>query len=152
VRNYGGEFWSVDIEASPSERLTGQMSSSTHLVVDDSVAFLGRLAEHRRREEPIGLCYLDSWDLDWNDPDAAALHGLREWHAVEPMLGRGSILMIDDTPSAEAWIPESAHDAAQSYRDRTGRWPGKGGLILEELAQRSDVEMLWHGYSVVCRL
>jgi hypothetical protein len=33
VRNFGGEFWSVDLSPAPSKRLRQQVSSQTHLMV-----------------------------------------------------------------------------------------------------------------------
>lgn len=148
VRNFGGQLWSVDISEGPKKRLHGQLSQNSHLVVDDSVEFIERFRASAIVDR-IDLCYLDSWDLDWSDPEPAEIHGLREWLAIKPILGHGSVLVVDDTPADLSWIPSNfSHNAAKYLRAR-GRLPGKGSLIDRELVHRKDVTKLWHGYNCV---
>ena len=152
VRWYGGEFWSVDLAPERSRRLAGQVSESTHLVVGDSVDFLnGFTAVHAR--ERIGLAYLDSWDVVWEDPDPAAKHGLREWNALQPILGPGSVVVIDDTPASPGWIlDDEARAAAQDFLDRCGYMPGKGSLVFQQVKDDERIEVVHHAYNLVLRL
>lgn len=148
IESFGGEFWSVDISPAPSKRLARQVSERTHLVVDDSVHFLTSLAEQRPGLR-VDVCYLDSWDLDFAAPDAAAAHGLAEWHAVSPLMGAGSILIIDDTPGSVEWVPAEHQEGARNYLASFGYLPGKGSLVHQELASNPHVRVVWHGYNVV---
>lgn len=148
VRHFGGEFWSVDIAASPQKRLKRQMSERTHLVVDDSVHFLTNFA-NERPELTVDLCYLDSWDLDWSDPEPSASHGLAEWHAIRPLMRKGSILMVDDSPVSLDWVPSEHKEKALRYRESRGYLPGKGALIHQELSADERVRVVWHGYNCV---
>lgn len=152
VSRFGGEFWSVDISSLPSRRLNSQVGNRTHLVVQDSVEFLEGFAAFGSGAL-INLCYLDSWDLDWNDPHPAAIHGLAEWNALLPMLGAGSKVLIDDTPTDISWVPENYRDQALEYEAEFGTLPGKGALILREIEEKSlPVKYLWRGYNVALQI
>lgn len=148
VAAFGGQFWSVDLSSHPAERLQGQVSEATHLVVDDSVHFLSNFAENSGVRH-LDVCYLDSWDLDWDDPDPAAEHGLAEWEAVAPLLGPGSVLIVDDSPASLDWVPAPHRADAGRYLAERGYLPGKGALVDIALRQRPDVQLVWHGYNAV---
>jgi hypothetical protein len=148
VRNFGGEFWSVDLSPAPRKRLHQQVSSQTHLMVDDSVHFLTAFAQEHAGLK-IDVCYLDSWDLDWANPDPAAIHGLAEWHAVSPLIGPGSALIIDDSPGSLEWVPTQHQEAAETYFASHGYLPGKGALAHQELIADPRVSAIWHGYNSV---
>lgn len=146
VSSFGGELWTVDVRPEAKAAL-GDLGPRVHFEVDDSVQFLRRFAE--ASSEPIGLAYLDSWDVDWIDPLPSALHGLSEWNALAPLLAPGSIVVVDDTPADLSLIPEQFRSVAQHFEDAHGTLPGKGALILEEVRRRSDVEVLYHHYNLV---
>jgi hypothetical protein len=147
VQRFGGEFWSVDLSAAPSSRLAKQVCDRTHLVVQDSVSFLNSFVEADPLRT-VDLCYLDSWDVDWADPQASMDHGLAEFHAIAPLLRSGSVLLIDDTPTALEYVPPSHTEQAQRFLAQRGFLPGKGALVIQELQQRADVRKIWEGYSV----
>ena len=147
VQHFGGEFWSVDLSADPSKRLKNQVSEHTHLIVSDSVSFLQDFARNHVGEN-VDICYLDSWDVDWQDPEPSMEHGLAEFHAIERLLGPGSVLLIDDTPTSLDVMPLRGRDAAASFLGQRGFLPGKGALVIQELQSRSNVRVIWQGYSV----
>lgn len=152
VRLFGGKFWTIDLRSAPSERLKNHLHHSTNALVGDSVDCLVDLSSS---EEPMDLVYLDSWDLDWEDPTASALHCWREWEAVLPLCKPGTLVLIDDTPKALDFIPDlnpTWRPAASAYLTRMGRLPGKGELILEAVSNRDDVKILHHSYSLLLQL
>lgn len=148
VRAFGGEFWSVDVSIEPRRKLERHMSSTSSLVVGDSVKFLNEFVRSHRGMR-VTLCYLDSWDLDWSDPEPSEIHGFREWSAVKPLMGSGSLLIVDDTPGSIDWVPTQHRKEAQDYLNAVGHLPGKGALIERELCGDNQVKKLWHGYNVV---
>jgi hypothetical protein len=148
VERFGGQFWSVDLSPAPRDRLDGQICDSTHLAVEDSVRFLTSFAIDNPGLR-VDVCYLDSWDLDWSNPDPAAAHGLAEWHAIKPRMGPGSVLVIDDSPSSLEWVPSSHHEEAKDYYSSHGYLPGKGALAHQDLLADPKVHVLWHGYNAV---
>lgn len=148
VNNFGGEFWSVDISPEPSQRLQNQVGSRTHLIVEDSVTFLERIAAERGGDR-IGIAYLDSWDLDWDDPEPAERHGLLEWHAIKGLFGPGSILIIDDSPGSLDWVPSPLQERGKHFLSSRGFLPGKGALVEKELRGDARFTKIWHGYNLV---
>ena len=152
VDTFGGEFWSVDLSAKPSRRLANQTCSRSHLIVSDSVTFI-RESSHKYGVSNLDICYLDSWDLDWDDPTPAAIHGLAEWEAVLPILGKGAKVLVDDTPISLSWVPVDKRELAVRYLDANGFLPGKGALILRQISEQGlPFKILWGGYNVVLEL
>lgn len=90
VRRFGGSFETVDIRTRPMYELRSKLGSNSLMHCADSVAFLENWAR-KNPETIIDLVYLDSWDLDVNDPWPSALHGLREFIALEENLSEGSL-------------------------------------------------------------
>jgi hypothetical protein len=95
------------------------------------------------------MCYLDSWDLNWEDPTPAEIHGLNEWLAIAPLVGAGTVLMIDDSPASLEWVPEHLQLRGRELLEKRGYLPGKGSLIDKELANDPACEKVWHGYNSV---
>lgn len=91
----GGRVLSVDLSIENcrvSRRLTS--SDTTDVVCADSVGFLSRLA--RGVVARVDLLYLDSFDVDWTNPHASALHHLFELAAVFSHLKEGCVILVDD--------------------------------------------------------
>jgi hypothetical protein len=150
VGAFGGRFWTVDIRIQPLMKLRGSLSPDSTLVVDDSVRFLKGWAKQNPGRQ-ADLVYLDSWDLDVEDPVPAAMHGLAEFFAISPALGKGSLLLIDDTPGELEWFPEHMRAAAQDFHAAYGLFPGKGMLVDLYLHGRADVQTVHHRYQVLYR-
>lgn len=132
VRKYGGRFWSVDINPKEIVKHLSSMCPATTLVYDDSVHFLTKwVSEHQGQKADV--VFLDSFDLDYSNPQPSADHGLKEYVAVLPALQEGSLLLIDDTPATPYWLdfrgPE--YDKMTAYYNTHGRMPGKGMYVLD---------------------
>ena len=148
VSNFGGSFYSVDRSAYPSRGLRFQHSPKSSFIVSDSLSFLNSLPVILKQDK-INLVYLDSWDVDWKNPNLSAKHGFEEFRLVKPYLKRGSVLIIDDTPNSLKWIPKEYHEIALNYERLYGVLPGKGALILKELESYLNVKKVWHDYNCV---
>lgn len=146
-----GKLISVDLSARPSNSLRFQLSSQSKLFVGDSVSFIEN--ELGKYFSTVDLCYLDSWDVDWENPKPSELHGLSEFHSLKPFLKSGSVILIDDTPVDLRFIPETFHQLAKGYQEQYGYFPGKGALILREIANEipKQFEVLHHKYNVLLR-
>jgi len=145
TESFGGVFWSVDSRKLPSDRL-GSLGETVHLAVDDSVNFLNNF-EVPAPHKAISLAYLDSWDVDFENPEPAMEHGLREWEALIPLLAPGSIVVIDDTPIESLLYGK----AVSKSRWHVGKIPGKGTLILENEFFRSHFQVMYHHYNLVMK-
>jgi hypothetical protein len=90
----GGEFYSVDLDEITTEVIEAYKNIDPELKINhytqDSVEFL--------KNVPVipNLVHLDSWNVDLMNPLPCALHGWREFEAIESKMPIGSIIIIDD--------------------------------------------------------
>jgi hypothetical protein len=147
AKMFNGYFYSVDINEYPSKRLRITKSKRSKFYIMDSVDFLkkfGPLTEHKT----VDLFYLDSWDIDWENPLQSSLHGRNEMDAIKPYIKQGTVLMIDDTPNSLKWIPVENRATAVEFKKEFGVLPGKGAFFAEALAEL-DFQILHHDYNIV---
>jgi len=142
VKYSGGSLKSVDLRPEPKAYLDGKVSSQTQLSVGDSVAFLEKLAQ---ANQPADLIYLDSYDVDWEDPEPAEIHGEAEFKVAMNLIRIGGIILIDDTPTSSA-----ARLIGLSLLD-TARTRGKGGRVLQSIRDDPKFEIIYHDYAVAIR-
>ena len=147
VQKFGGELWSVDLRREASQRMRGQLKGNVHLVVGDSVEFL-----HGAKYPKADLYFLDSWDVDWSDPDPAAHHGYKEFQAIQNSLRIGDIVIIDDTPRDYNFLPNSIIANLEDGRLKTDPMPGKGALVFQEIQSDAKYKILYHEYSLVIKV
>lgn len=147
IRKYGGRFWSVDINKNLVDMHKNNMCPATQLVYGDSVDFLHKwIADNPTKQ--ANVVYLDSYDLDWYEPEASAQHGLKEYKAILPALKDDSLLLIDDTPSTPYWLDfrNNVYDDMVKFYNINGYLPGKGMYVLNEKEKRT---LLMHNYQVL---
>jgi hypothetical protein len=145
VRKYGGRFWSVDINGELVNRHAGNMCPATSLICEDSVSFFTKWVN---KNEAADVVYLDSWDLDFYNPNPSGVHGLNEYRALVPAFKTNSLLLIDDTPASPYWLDTRGSlytDMIKLY-DAKRLLPGKGMFVLSE---PKDATMLLHNYQVL---
>lgn len=147
---FGGIFFSVDISPAPSERLRHFKNKKSQFFVQDSVDFLVNFREITSKDA-INLVYLDSWDVDWGNPEPSAIHGLKEFYAANRLLGLNSYILIDDTPIDITWIPESQRKVAEEFKNKFGVFPGKGSFVLIDEEFLNHYEIIFHGYNLLAR-
>lgn len=149
ARNFNGYFYSVDINEAPSKRLLIAKSKRTKFFVMNSIDFLKKftiLTSHNNAD----LIYLDSWDVDWNNPYPSAQHGKKEIETIKPYIKPGTILIIDDTPNSLEWIPLESRKIALEFMETFGSLPGKGAFFQDAL-EGIVYEILHHDYNIVLR-
>lgn len=152
VRFTKGTFLSVDIRAEASEWLKHQTSKSkTRFFIEDSTTFLSQTLPKMVSNKKIDLLYLDSFDLDFQDPAPSELHCLKEFEAALPLCREGTIIIIDDTCASVSEFPEQIKSLAVQYHQRTGRLPGKGSLVLQRIKGDPRFEVLWHQVNLVIK-
>lgn len=93
VNYQGGRVYSVDLDVKAAALANSLTSDLTTVEANDSVAYLMHLATIGLTAD---LLYLDSFDIDWANPDPSMQHHERELDAAWPMLQPGSIVGVDD--------------------------------------------------------
>jgi len=92
INHYDGQVLSVDISEDNCQHAKKMVSSKTEITTSDSIKFLWNL----NIEENIDFVYLDSFDVEINDPTPSQLHHLKELCALINKLSKGTLIVIDD--------------------------------------------------------
>jgi len=122
----GASAWAVDINPD-SVREAKTLCDKVLVVEGDGTKFLAGFGLH------IDVLYLDSMDLDWANPTPSALNHFFELCAAQRWLGKGSLVMVDDTV----------------FQD--GQWLGKGTLVCQYF-ERTGAKLLASGYQALWEL
>jgi hypothetical protein len=81
---------------------------------------------------PANLLYLDSYDLDPQNPMPSAIHHAMQLIAAQPLIGPGTLVCVDDY--------------------NVGPQAGGKGLLLDRYSSAIRAEVLHSGYQKVWRL
>ena len=87
-----GVNYTIDINPNCCEIARKYTSNNTIVCLNDSVKFL----QSFKNPEDIDLLYLDSFDVNWNDPHPSSLHHLKELCSVYAKLKSGCLIVVDD--------------------------------------------------------
>ena len=145
VRKYGGFFWSVDINPYLVKIHKGNMCPATTLVSQDSVSFF---ESWTKQHDTAHVIYLDSYDLDFYNPEPSGKHGLAEYKALIPSIKKDTLMLIDDTPSSPYWLDTrgKVYEDMVRFYDTNNFLPGKGMYVLNEI---TNADKLLHQYQVL---
>ena len=122
VNAHDGRVYSADINQDNCEFAEKLVSDKTEISCSDSIEFLWNFKKTRE----IDLLYLDSCDLEVNNPHPAMLHCLKELCAALDKLDKGTIILIDD-----------------HYDDELG----KGRYVLEFM-NNIQCKRVFYGYQI----
>jgi len=126
-----GFFISIDVNTESIDTARKACSDNTILILGDSVSALRQLSQLMPGLK-ADLIYLDSFDVDANNPMPSAIHHSLEMIAVSPMVKSGTIICVDD------------------YRVR-GIEGGKG-LIVDQFMQTINAEVIHDAYQKAWRM
>ena len=130
INYYDGEVISVDINPDNVQHAQAGTSERTSVYCSDSVEFLWNIPAKRK----IDFLYLDSYDIERDNPHPSMLHHVKELCAVIKNLRKGSIVCVDD------------HDAFF-----TDCQIGKGNYV-KEFMEAIGAELLYEGYQIVWKM
>ena len=147
VNFFDGEVNSVDLDENSVLEANKLTSDKTTVYHSDSVEFLTNFYK------PIDLLYLDSYNMDWNNPNPSAEHHLKEFEAIKTNLHKNTIVIIDDTPKDINWMDlETSHRKMKPLLEKKIVYPiGKGTLVNEILKNHGDTLIL-HQYQIVWKI
>jgi predicted O-methyltransferase YrrM len=130
IKSHGGSLYSVDINPAHVE-LAKSLTTNANIVCSDSVKFLFDINTKLRESNTIvDLLYLDSFDLDSNNPHPSAIHHIMELLAIWPSCGKGTVVSVDDNIS-----------------DRAAK-----GMYVKQFMNNIGINMAYDGYQMVWRL
>jgi hypothetical protein len=134
----------LSVDADP-EAVTLCKSLVTHaqLHTGDSIAFLEALVRQSSPElRSLDLLYLDSYDVNLDDPLPSATHHLDELVAVVPFLRPDTLVVVDDSPLFVLGVPSADGRMVPIQSPAIG---GKGQLIAGYAAS-VGAEVYFYGY------
>tara|TARA_Y100001963_G_C6684368_1_gene401457 strand:- start:347 stop:991 length:645 start_codon:yes stop_codon:yes gene_type:complete len=137
INYYDGEVVSVDINPASVEHARSMVSERTTVNCQDSVEFLWDLDAKNK----IDFLYLDSFDLDPNNPVPSQLHHVKELCACMKNLKKGTIIAVDDhlnTPEFDQY--------------RSTLVQGGKARFIEDFMKNINAELLHDGYQIVWRM
>jgi hypothetical protein len=96
---------SVDISPESTGMCKSIVSSRINVHTSDSVTFLRhQCAGLIRPFDHIDLLYLDSYDVDVENPHDSAMHHIKELLAVAPLVSANSFILVDDSPTTASFF------------------------------------------------
>ena len=131
AKDHDAVLYSVDIDPQAianARQAVAVFNDKVNFIVSDSVALLKNFRQYNQQ---IDFLYLDSFDVDRNNPDPSQQHHLKEIKAAYPFLGKNSIIMIDDC-----------------FEPEQGCKTGKGKLVIEFLLSEGWKKSM-NGYQTI---
>jgi hypothetical protein len=130
INFYDGELLSVDINKDNVNYANSVTSDKTRVFCEDSVKFLWGLPGNQN----IDLLYLDSFDIEKQNPHPSQLHHIKELCSVIDKLKSETIIVVDD------------HDAF--FTDgKTGK-----GTYVKEFMKDIGADIIFENYQIGFKL
>ena len=115
----------------------GILSPHTHLYIGDSVPWLKQIGDtvcrahekenekitEKEAKEGIDVWFLDSHDVDWDDPDSAAFHGFAELMAILDPSFKVKNLVEDKRDSVQPSLVHKKQVEALGLKDFDAQMP-----------------------------
>jgi len=149
VSSFGGTLETVDIDITKLLSLRNKCTHKTTFCCDDSVTFLKKIKI--KNPDFNTLVYLDSWDVDLDNPLDSSIHGLKEFQSIYKKLKKGDVILIDDTPKDTSVLKKIGVQPLNNHsnNDKIG---GKGSLIKLYVLEYNLCEILYQDYQLVLRV
>lgn len=138
INFYGGNLLSIDITPDHAKFAAANTSDKTEVICEDSVKTLWGLSSRR-----LNMLYLDSYDVDFNNPILSNLHHMKEMIAVSKLLRNGTIVAIDDCRFYEGDHRIPAGTPASIV--------GKG-VFVQDFMKDIGASLIFDGYQKVWRI
>jgi hypothetical protein len=116
----------VDINPESTDMCKSLVSSRVQVHTMDSVQFLkNKCRPLIAPYQHIDLLYLDSYDVDFDNPHDSAMHHMKELLAASPLISQNTLILLDDSPSYATFF----FDRGQMKLASTQKVGGKGKYI-----------------------
>jgi hypothetical protein len=133
---------SVDISPEATSLCKSIVSSRIQVHTSDSVTFLrNQCAGLIKPYTQIDLLYLDSFDVDMENPHESAMHHMKELLAVGPLVNANTFILVDDSPTSATFFL----DAGQLKLVSPQRIGGKGKYIATYM-EDIGIRPIYQGY------
>ena len=147
VNKFGGKLITVDIREDANRYLNSKFSKKSFSFIENSLDFIKTYDQSFFKT--IDLVYLDSYDLDINNPEPSMNHCLQEFLLLDERIKVGSLIAIDDTPNLEAFNMYMEFNLNKNNTiEKYGYIPGKGTKVLEHQIMK-NYKIIYQHYGVL---
>jgi len=140
VNYYKGRVISVDVDKTAFKHSSENTSSATSNILSDSIKFLWKDLPNAIGSDKVDLFYLDSFDVDFDNPVNSNLHHIKELTAISQFLTKGTLVAVDDCRflDGDKRIPQNVK----------AKDVGKGNFV-ESFMKDIEAKLLFDGYQKV---
>ena len=129
-RGKKSKVYTVDISPDSTKTCKQVVSDNVEIATSNSVHYLNNLTKKFfTNKTKISMFYLDSFDIDWKYPYPSAAHHLKELTAINKILHRETLVVVDDSPAVGNLTRND--DALQILKLPRPTIGGKGFLVHE---------------------
>ena len=99
ARGKESKVYTVDINPESTNTCRKIVSDNVEITTSNSVKYLNNFVnEFSINKKKVSMFYLDSFDVDWRYPYPSAAHHLKELTAINKILYKDTLVVVDDAP------------------------------------------------------
>jgi hypothetical protein len=141
----GSFVHTVDLDPAATAACVALVSNTVTVHTGDSVVVLRTIARDLKASNTtVDLLYLDSLDLDVNNPAPSAIHHLKELVSIADVATKKTLVVVDDSPSIARVV---FIDNGKCNIISTPTIGGKG-MYVAEYAKQVGAKLLFCHYQV----
>jgi hypothetical protein len=100
ARGKESKVYTVDINPESTNTCRKIVSDNVEITTSNSVKYLNNFVnEFSINKKKVSMFYLDSFDVDWRYPYPSAAHHLKELTAINKILYKDTLVVVDDAPA-----------------------------------------------------
>ena len=144
-RGKNSKVYTVDINKNSTKVCEQVVSNNVKITTGDSVRYLYNISnDFLKKKIKVTMFYLDSFDVDWRYPYQSAAHHLKELTAINKILNKETLVVVDDSPAAG----NLTHDDGDKWEILKQPKPtiGGKGFLIHEYAEDVGAKVLFTHY------
>jgi len=149
-RGENSKVYTVDISPESTKICKEVVSKNVQITTSDSVGYLNNLSNtFLKNKIKVSMFYLDSFDVDWRYPYPSAAHHLKELVAINKVLNKDTLVVVDDSP-AVGNLRQNENQPDQPWKVLSSPSPlptiGGKGFLVHEYASHVGAKLIFTHY------
>ena len=149
-RGENSKIYTVDINPEATKVCKEVVSKNVEVTTNDSVRYLNDLTSNfLKNKTKVSMFYLDSFDVDWRYPYPSAAHHLKELVAINRILTKDTLVVVDDSP-AVGNLTQNENEPGKSWKILSSPSPlptiGGKGFLVHEYASHIGAKLVFSHY------
>ena len=144
-RHTDSMVYTIDLDPNATAICKSMVSDKVSIYTGDSVLVLREIGKRlEQTSRTIDLLYLDSYDLDWDNPTPSAVHHLKELTSIIGLINPKTLVVVDDC----ALVFRGLADALNNYILFSPPVIGGKGQYVAEYAAQVRASVAFSHYQV----